>query len=205
MQLLRILLLACPPAFRRRYGHEVFELCEMRRHRLVASGAGVSSVARFWLRTIVDVGLTAAAEWREIVRKTLPGNASGFQHNAQRISMYDRLTLDTREAVKHLAGTPGFTVSALAILALGIGANAAIFGAVDAVALRPLPFARPHELVHIYQDSDDGRPSSNAYPAYLDVAAAEDLFTGVGAVMPEGTATLATPSGAVRQPCGSRR
>ena len=77
--------------------------------------------------------------------------------------MYDRLTLDIRDGFKRLAGTPGFTVAALTILALGIGANAAIFSAVDALAFRPLPFARPHELVHVYQDSDDGRPSSNAY------------------------------------------
>jgi predicted permease len=195
MHLLRILLLACPSTFRRRYGPEVLELCEARRHRLVVDGAGATTVARFWLRTTADVGMTAAAEWRDVARRKFLRNASESRHNPQRISMYDRLTLDTREAVKRLAGTPGFTVAALAILSLGIGANAAIFGAVDAVAFRPLPFVRPHELVHIYQDSDDGRPSSNAYPAYLDVAAVDDLFTGVGAVMPEGTATLATPSG----------
>ena len=51
--------------------------------------------------------------------------------------MYDRLTLDIRDGFKRLAGTPGFTVAALTILALGIGVNAAIFSAVDALAFDP--------------------------------------------------------------------
>lgn len=195
MHLLRILLLGCPPGFRRQYGRELLELCETRRRRLVANGAPPLALAGFWWRTVADVCMTAAAEWRDLATVRLASRPFETHHNTQRLSMYDRLTLDIRDGFKRLAGTPGFTVAALTILALGIGANAAIFSAVDAVAFRPLPFTRPHELVHVYQDSDDGRPSSNAYPAYLDVAAVTDLFSGVGAVMPEGTATLVTASG----------
>ena len=109
--------------------------------------------------------------------------------------MSDRLSLDLRDACRHLAAAPGFSIAALLILAIGIGGSTAIFSAVDAFALRELPFSRPHELVRIFQDSDEGRPESNAYPAYLDIAAHDTLFARVGAVMPEASGTLLSASG----------
>ena len=79
--------------------------------------------------------------------------------------MSDRLILDIRDAARRLVRAPGYPIAAILMLAVGIGGSSAIFSAVDAFALRDLPFARPHELVRIYQDSDDGQPSANAYPA----------------------------------------
>lgn len=58
-----------------------------------------------------------------------------------------------RQALRSLLRTPTFTVMALLTLALGIGANTAVFSVIKAVFLKPLPFERPQELVYVHVDS----------------------------------------------------
>jgi hypothetical protein len=62
------------------------------------------------------------------------------------------LARDVRYAVRALARTPSFTVVAVAVLALGIGATSAIFSLVSAVWLKPLPFADEDRLVTLWTD-----------------------------------------------------
>ena len=74
---------------------------------------------------------------------------------------------DLRFAARRLAGSPGFTLVAATLLAVGIGANAVIFGALDAILFRPLPARRPEQLVRMVQEIPRvGRRSAFAYTFY---------------------------------------
>ncbi|HTR01549.1 MAG TPA: ABC transporter permease [Thermoanaerobaculia bacterium] len=90
---------------------------------------------------------------------------------------------DVRFAIRSLRKSPGFAAVALATLALGIGANAAIFSVVDAVLLRPLAYADPGRLVAVYQTLPSQGVTSNgtSYQNYLDWTKAGS-FERLGAV-----------------------
>ena len=68
--------------------------------------------------------------------------------------------LDLKYAVRSLAGTPRFAAVVIITLALGTGANTAVFSVVNAVVLKPLPYEEPERLVRVYHSSGD---EDNAY------------------------------------------
>ena len=72
---------------------------------------------------------------------------------------------DLRYAIRSLKRNPGFTAAAVLVLALGIGANTAIFTAVQAVLLAPLPYQSPDRLVCLYERNVVGENPFNSVSA----------------------------------------
>lgn len=92
------------------------------------------------------------------------------------------LAQDLRYALRQLRKSPGFTAVALITLALGIGANTAIFSVIDAVVLRPLPFHNPGRLVAIKTTQPGRRDDIGvSYPAFLDWRSQNHAFEGLSA------------------------
>ena len=141
---------------------------------------------RFYLDSETTKHLAAGlspADARRAARRSL-GNMTRVKEecrDARGLNALEELRHDVRYAARALGRSPGFTLACTLIVALGIGANTAIFTVVNAVFFRPAPYADPDRVVSIYQDSDAGDPSSSSFPATRDMAAYSDVFSGVAA------------------------
>jgi predicted permease len=91
------------------------------------------------------------------------------------------LLQDLRYAARGLRKNPGFAAIAILTMALGIGANTAIFSVVNAVLLRPLPYPEPGRLFQIYTREMNGVRFSLSYPDYEDIRGLGQAFSGVAA------------------------
>ena len=95
--------------------------------------------------------------------------------------MPESVLADLRYAVRWLKKSPGFTVIAVASLAIGIGFNTALFAVVDALLFKPLPVAAPERLVDVFTSDSTGSVtfSTSSYPDYLDLQAQNEVFDGI--------------------------
>ena len=113
-------------------------------------------------------------------------------HEAWGWAPIERFWQDVRCAARRLRRSPGFTVTTVLILAVGIGATTAIFSLVDAVLLRPLPFPASDRLVWLSQQDHSVPgiiPESLSYPDYFDWRAQNHTLEGI-ASFADGTATM---------------
>ncbi len=113
-------------------------------------------------------------------RQRALGNTEHLMEHGDHI--FSKLWQNLRYAGRRLAQSPGFTGIAILSLALGIGANTAIFSLVNAVILEAPPFEKPEELVDILRTAPDFPYGTFSYPDFEDLRdATGDSFTGVAA------------------------
>ena len=107
---------------------------------------------------------------------------------ARRAEYVDELSGDITFALRQLRRARGFTAVAVITLALGVGATAAVFSALDAVVLRPLPFDHPERIVEI-RTTRRGEPDSPSTPEYIALSQS-GIFEHVSAAILEGGMTM---------------
>jgi predicted permease len=93
----------------------------------------------------------------------------------------ETLIQDLKYAIRMLIKSPGFTVIAVLTLALGIGANTALFSVVNGVLLKPLPYTQPTQLVSLAETSPTFERSSISYPNFLDWQRSNSVFSAIAA------------------------
>ncbi len=93
----------------------------------------------------------------------------------------DNLIHDIRYALRTMLKSPGFTAIAVLALALGIGANTAIFSVVNSVLLRPLPYKDPGRLVHVHRMQPPIERGPISRPDFFEWRDKQEVFSGIGA------------------------
>ena len=92
---------------------------------------------------------------------------------------FERLWQDARYGMRMLAKAPGFAAVAILTLALGIGANTALFSVVNGVLFQPLPYAHPEQLVWIAESKPNFASGSISWPNFQDWQKDNHTFTGM--------------------------
>ena len=93
----------------------------------------------------------------------------------------DTMRHDLRDAVRSLLRSPAYTLTAIAVLALGIGATSSIFSFVDGVLLRPLPYPNPERIVLVFEKPPGGLRNGVATANFLDWRSQNDVFEAIAA------------------------
>ena len=140
----------------------------------VRSGRRRAADARFWRRALAltwRLGLIR----RGHVRSSLASKGDG---------MLETVWNDFRHGMRLLLKAPAFTLVAVLTLALGIGANTAIFSFVNTLLIQPLPLPDSNRLVSIGGIDTQGRRQYLSYPDYQDMQNAQS-FSGVGVFVPQ--------------------
>ena len=145
----RRLLLAYPKAVRERFAEGMCysfarEIREVRK-------SGTNALVWFWVRSVLHALVFGVGARLSSLRRATSGRMQGRELRGGRRSREPvrQTVVELRFAARRLARSPGFTLATVLTLALGIGANVAIFSVVDAVLIRPLPFFESDRLVDI--------------------------------------------------------
>lgn len=163
-RLLRVLLVLLPGEFRDAYARELDATFRAEARDVRVGGRRGAGLA-LWAATAVDILRVAPGEHLDILRR------------------------DLRLALRAMAGRPAHTLTALVTLALGIGANVAMFAVIDAVLLAPLAYRDADRLVAVAEGRIDAESSTTGYLTFADVKARARSFSSLVAAA-QSTATF---------------
>lgn len=119
---------------------------------------------------------------RDAVARKCREIATSQQRAVRRSRTMDAIWQDLKYAARTLIKSPGFAVVAIVTLALGIGANTAIFSVVYGVLLQPLPWEQPQDLTFIREATNRGGSMDVAYPNYIDWRDENRSYSALAAV-----------------------
>jgi predicted permease len=126
-----------------------------------------------------------AREEAEIVAKREFGNITLIEERSREVWQWpglESIWTDTRFAFRQLWKAPGFAITTILTLSLGIAATVAIFGFVDSALIRPLPYPEPSRLMGVFETSPrGGQRMGYSYPNYLDLERANSEFASIAA------------------------
>ena len=158
LRIYRLLLFLYPVGFRHAFGAEMVAVAERHWARQQAGRRRVPEI-RFWsflgrdlIRTVPPAYFASWRDGLSSVRRRLgrrlsrgiPTRPPGHQRRPGPGEIFGAVLRDIQIALRGLKRTPGFAAAVVAVLGLGIGANTAIFSALNAVLLRPPPFPEPN-------------------------------------------------------------
>jgi macrolide transport system ATP-binding/permease protein len=176
--------------FRRRRSREDFAAeiqahLELEADELKREGLGAEEA---WRRAHVEFGSVRATQERFYLRG--------------RVAWLDTLARDLKFTLRQLVRSPGFALTAMVVLALGMGASLAIFAFVDTALLEPLPYAAPSRIMSV-NESGYGHPRwPLSYPDYLDWQRLNKSFSSLAIY---GGAGFALRTGQGAEPVGGAR
>jgi predicted permease len=144
-----------PRDFRDRFGHDMVDFFRDRRVAARRAG-GTVGVARTWVRAVADIVGVASLERTDAIARRLRAARDAWNDDGGHITLDARnedmlatLMGDIRYALRGMLTKRAFSAIVLATLALGIGANVAIFSVVNGVLLRPLPYPDAERVVQV--------------------------------------------------------
>ena len=174
-----VVLRAFPPGFREEAGLGMAETFrdQCRAARVRRGGSGL---ARLWLRTLVDVLRNAPAERLAAFQESRAARHARSPRGKE--AMMETLARDLRFALRSFRQRPGFALVTVLTLALGLGANTAIFNVVQAVLLAPLPYPEPDRLAFVWGRSGASLEEGLSWPDFLELRDNARSFSGLALV-----------------------